>query len=72
MDKTDKLSQSKGNIEIEGIQVPETEIIEFLVKKYQDKLGEEAVNSLFYSLYQGKKIYEEEQNGKHANKRSSK
>ena len=59
-----KLQQSKGNIEIEGIEVPEVDVIKFLVNKYKDKLGDKALDSLLYSIYQGSKIYEEEQHGK--------
>lgn len=68
-----KTAQSKGNIEIEGVKVPNTKSIEFLVKKYQDKLGEDAVNSLLFSLSQGYKIYDEEmKNGQCENTRSTK
>ena len=61
------LAQSKGNVEIEGIEVPNTKIIEMLVNKYKDKLGKDAIDSLFYALYQGTEIYKEENNGKSKN-----
>lgn len=59
-----KLEQSKGNIEIEGFQVPDVDMIRFLINKYKDKLGDKAIDSLLYSIYEGSKIYEEEQHGK--------
>lgn len=58
-----KLEQSKGNIEIEGLEVPDMDVIHFLVNKYKDKLGEEALDSLLYSIYKGNEIYKEEKNG---------
>ena len=65
MEKNDnKLGQSKGNIEIEGLEVPEIDVIKFLINKYKDKLGDKALDSLLYSIYEGSKIYEEEQRGK--------
>jgi hypothetical protein len=61
----DKLKQSsKNNIEIEGIKVPEEELILFLVNKYKEKLGDKAINSLLYSINMGAKIYGDEINGK--------
>lgn len=71
-EKTAKLKQSKGNIEIEGITVPEHDAIEFLIHKYKDKLGSEAIDSLLYSLSVGMEIYKEEVNGKSENQASFK
>ena len=71
-EKTAKVKQSKGNVEIEGIAVPKPEAIEFLINKYKDKLGSEAIDSLLYSLSMGMEIYKEEVNGKSENKTSVK
>lgn len=60
----DKIEQSKGNIEIEGVEVPGLDKVEMYLKKYEDKLGPDAVDSLFYALCKGKEICEEEENAK--------
>ncbi|MBE6149948.1 MAG: hypothetical protein E7170_04430 [Firmicutes bacterium] len=41
---------SKGNVEIEGVNVPEDNIIFNLLKKYENKLGKDTVDSFLYTL----------------------
>ena len=41
---------SKGNVEIEGLIVPDEDVILDVIKKYKDRLGDESVDSLLYIL----------------------
>jgi hypothetical protein len=70
MEKTDNqtTAQTVGSIEIEGVKVPGSDRIRSLLKKYEDKLGPEAVDSLFFALCEGMRIEQEEiRNGKQKN-----
>lgn len=59
MNELDK-NITKGNIEIEGLSVPEDDVIRMVVEKYRNKLGDKAVDSLLYSISEGTKIVMEE------------
>ena len=43
-------NSSKGSVEIEGVNVPEDNIIFYLLEKYKNKLGKDTVNSFLYTL----------------------
>lgn len=52
----------KGNVEIEGVNVPEDKTILALLKKYKDKLGSDTVNSFLYLLNKNVKEESSEKN----------
>ena len=56
MNELESKNITKGNIEIEGLEVPEDDVIKLVVEKYKEKLGNEAVDSLLYSISEGTKI----------------
>ena len=56
MNELDSKNITKGNIEIEGLEVPEDDVIKLVIEKYKEKLGSEAVDSLLYSISEGTKI----------------
>ena len=43
-------NNSKGSVEMEGVNVPEDNIIFYLLEKYKNKLGKDTVNSFLYTL----------------------
>lgn len=47
-----QIDSTIGNISIEGINIPKNEkdLILRVFKKYKDRLGTEAIDSLFYGL----------------------
>ena len=47
----------KGNVEIEGVNVPDDNMIISLLKKYKDKLDPDTIDSFLYLL--NKNIKEE-------------
>lgn len=62
-DKIEKeMLKALGNLKIEGIDISrcEYQTIARVLKKYQDEVGEEAIQSLLYSLCIGKKLEEDE------------
>lgn len=62
----EKVESAIGNVEVEGYNISEKEkeLILRTFKKYQDRLGDNAINSLLYGL--ANEIEHEEKN---ANKR---
>ena len=58
-----ELNKALGNLSVEGIDVSEEEYKNILriLKKYKEENGEEALESLLYSLAIG---YEQDKNGK--------
>ena len=57
-----KVDSAIGNIEIEGHDIPKDEkyLILKTFKKYKNRLGDEAIDSLLYSLVEEIKFEDEE------------
>lgn len=56
-----ELDKAIGNVEIEGHNIPEYEknIVFRVFQKYQDRLGPDAIDSLFYGLVEETRHMEE-------------
>lgn len=56
-----ELDKAIGNVEIEGHSISnhEKEIVYKIYQKYRDRLGREAINSLFYGLVEEARYMEE-------------
>lgn len=62
-DKIEKeMLKALGNLKIEGIDISkgEYQTIARVLKKYQDELGEDAIQSLLYALCIGKELEEDD------------
>lgn len=60
-----KADSAIGNIEIEGYDIPkkEKDLILRIFKKYKDRLGDEALDSLLYGIVE-QINYEEQENAR--------
>jgi len=65
----DSKENSKGTVEVEGLSVPEDDVIKIVIDKYKKELGDAAVDSLLYSINMGTNLCVEENE---KNRRSSK
>lgn len=55
---------AKKSVEAEGLKVPSQDVIKYVIEKYKEKLGPDAVDSLLYSISKGLDIVKENKNGK--------
>ena len=49
-EENENVKNSKASLGIEGLNVPDDDIIKTVINKYKDKLGDKAIDSLLYSI----------------------